>query len=322
MAIRRNFNEEVTEEAPTPVSNDPNELTYDKTDAYSQDVPAGDEGIAGTVDVDLDSKDEVLKDDGVPTLNVEAAELNEVLEQMNKLAAKVKAIQESRGNDNKIAAASEKKFDVDKAIKEGNVKELKKLEKVLKKALAGIQKAKSQPKSANGAYWELPEWLLFLFVPFGWIGSIAMGKNKTRFSKEELNKFEGKCKAELGKVQKALTKLETKKESALLGTKNESTFFDEDAFFEAMIAKVLKEDNAIDDKKEDEHECDKTVDVADQGDGVNVTDTISGVIDDEKEDNEISDREIKPDVDGVAVDKTVVVNNESYRVRITATKLD
>ena len=312
MAIRRNFNEEVTEEAPTPVSNDPNELTYDKTDAYSQDVPAGDEGIAGTVDVDLDSKEEVLKDDGVPTLNVEAAELDEVLEQMAKLTAKVKAIQESRGNDNKIAAASEKKFDVDKAIKEGNVKELKKLEKVLKKALAGIQKAKSQPKSANGAYWELPEWLLFLFVPFGWIGSIAMGKNKTRFSKEELNKFEGKCKAELGKVQKALAKLETKKESAV----------DEDAFFEAMIAKVLKEDNAVDDKKEDEHECDKTVDVADEGDGVNVTDTISGVIDDEKEDNEISDREIKPDVDGVAVDKTVVVNNESYRVRITATRLD
>ena len=312
MAIRRNFNEEVTEEAPTPVSNDPNELTYDKTDAYSQDVPAGDEGIAGTVDVDLDSKEEVLKDDGVPTLNVEAAELDEVLEQMAKLTAKVKAIQESRGNDNKIAAASEKKFDVDKAIKEGNVKELKKLEKVLKKALAGIQKAKSQPKSANGAYWELPEWLLFLFVPFGWIGSIAMGKNKTRFSKEELNKFEGKCKAELGKVQKALAKLEAKKESAV----------DEDAFFEAMIAKVLKEDNAVDDKKEDEHECDKTVDVADEGDGVNVTDTISGVIDDEKEDNEISDREIKPDVDGVAVDKTVVVNNESYRVRITATRLD
>ena len=53
-----------------------------------------------------------------------------------------------------------------------------------------------------------------------------------------------------------------------------------------MIAKVLKEDNAVDDKKEDEHECDKTVDVADEGDGVNVTDTISGVIDDEKEDNE------------------------------------
>ena len=312
MAIRRNFNEEVTEEAPTPVSNDPNELTYDKTDAYSQDVPAGDEGIAGTVDVDLDSKEEVLKDDGVPTLNVEAAELDEVLEQITKLTAKVKAIQESKKNDNKIAAASEKKFDVDKAIKEGNVKELKKLEKVLKKALAGIQKAKNQPKSANGAYWELPEWLLFLFVPFGWIGSIAMGKNKTRFSKEELNKFEGKCKAELGKVQKALAKLETKKESAV----------DEDAFFEAMIAKVLKEDNAVDDKKEDEHECDKTVDVADEGDGVNVTDTISGVIDDEKEDNEISDREIKPDVDGVAVDKTVVVNNESYRVRITATRLD
>ena len=216
MAIRRNFNEEVTEEATTPVSNDPNKLTYDKTDAYSQDVPAGDEGIAGTVDVDLDSKDEVLKDDGVPTLNAESTvddELNEVLEQMTKLTEKVKQLKKSSTNDRKMNRAA---------------------------------------------------------------------------------------------------KLKKKNKAAI----------DEDAFFESIMARVLKEDNAIDDKKEDEKECDKTADVAGEGDGVNVTDTISGVIDDEKEDNEISDREIKPDVDGVAMDKTVVVNNESYKIRITATKLD
>jgi len=68
--------------------------------------------------------------------------------------------------------------------------------------------------------------------------------------------------------------------------------------------------------------CDKTVDIAGEGDGVNITDVINGVIDDEKDDDIISDRAIKPNFDGVTQEKTVLVNNEAYKVRVTATRLN
>ncbi len=68
MAIKRNyFFEELTEEDPTPLSNDPNLNDYDKTDSYSQYLDYDD--VAGTVDIDLgDGKDEELDGDGTPSL--------------------------------------------------------------------------------------------------------------------------------------------------------------------------------------------------------------------------------------------------------------
>ena len=68
MAIKRNyFFEELTEEDPTPLSNDPNLNDYDKTDSYSQYLDYDD--VAGTVDIKLGGgKDEELDGDGTPSL--------------------------------------------------------------------------------------------------------------------------------------------------------------------------------------------------------------------------------------------------------------
>ena len=68
MAIKRNyFFEELTEEDPTPLSNDPNLNDYDKTDSYSQYLDYDD--VAGTVDIELGGgKDEELDGDGTPSL--------------------------------------------------------------------------------------------------------------------------------------------------------------------------------------------------------------------------------------------------------------
>ena len=68
--IKRNyFFEDVTEELPTVVSNDPNYDVYDKTDSYSQTVEVGDEEFDGVVGTVLgDGKEEDLNGDGAPSL--------------------------------------------------------------------------------------------------------------------------------------------------------------------------------------------------------------------------------------------------------------
>ena len=73
-------------------------------------------------------------------------------------------------------------------------------------------------------------------------------------------------------------------------------------------------------------DCDNapsTVDVSD-ADSVDVTNTISGVVDDQKDDDIISTRTIDPDFEGVATTTKIVTNEitgEKYLVSIHATKI-
>ena len=393
MAIRRNFNEEVTEEAPTKVVNDPDVNAYDKTDCYSQDVPVGDEKIAGTVDADLGDKEEKLEDDGIPTLE-EAMMEDLIYEEMVQVLteAKIKSKEDLEKQLNHLQGqpgALTKAFGWFKAIIGGAATTVG--------ATYAAGTAAGAVAAATGSallpmvpviviIWAMRKVMRFMMRQPGSI--VAKTKEakkvlkevdaairraeakkvqcKTEEDKKKVEKYIEQLKAGREQAQKELDELieagqgkpeddsnlliskktgkaygdavskanidrQTKKDekkaakaaakAEKAAAKNESGI-DIDSKFDAFIESVLAEAAGKCCCEDDHCEHDKTVDVADNGDGVNVTDTISGVIDDEKDDNEISTRTVdSPNFDGVSTEKTVCVNNESYKIRITATRI-
>lgn len=235
--------------------------------------------------------------------------------QPGSVQAKAKEAKKIIDEINKAISAAEKK-----RSKVKDEKELKKIEKYINQLKAGRDKAQAKidslTRSVKGDNPDKEKYSIYSQDTFDKYNQKAQDKRFAKTAKKEEKKAAKEAKK---------------------AAKNESTIDDD---FDSLVESALDEFFAPEPKAIDESDimndifdsllegvdcedcCDKTVDVAGEGDGVNITDVINGVIDDEKDDDIISDRAIKPNFDGVTQEKTVLVNNEAYKVRVTATRLN
>ena len=106
-----------------------------------------------------------------------------IMEYSNEAVSLVEQVlNEGRFRDKAINVAKNSEYDLENAIKTNDTKKVKRLAELYTRALNFIREAKSQ-KNVN-KYWSLPNWLIFLIVPFPLSAGVnaIINKDKTKQS--------------------------------------------------------------------------------------------------------------------------------------------